>query len=151
METVMSQVVSQAIACVGVVCLRGNDVLLIRRGTAPRKGDWSIPGGRIEPGETEAAAALRELSEETGVTAKLGPKLATIPANFEGKNYMLHDYVAEWVSGEPVADDDADEAMFVPLSDIGSLGMWTKTEDIICLGAKCMADDKNTMNSRTQS
>jgi len=43
--------------------------LLIQRGTAPRKGEWSIPGGRIEEGESEAQAALRELYEETGVRA----------------------------------------------------------------------------------
>ena len=46
---------------VGVVCLKGDEVLLIRRGTPPRQGEWSLPGGRIEPGERLADAALREL------------------------------------------------------------------------------------------
>lgn len=117
--------------CVGVICFRGDEVLLIRRGTAPRKGDWSIPGGRIETGETEADAALRELSEETSVAAILGDKIDTIKANFEGFDYVLHDYIAIWQSGDPVAGDDADEARFVKVTDIAALGMWAKTTEII--------------------
>jgi len=117
--------------CVGVICFRGDEVLIIQRGTPPRKGEWSIPGGRIEAGEREEAAALRELFEETGVKARLGPKITTIPALFEGFNYMLHDYAATWVSGEPRAGDDAAQAKFVPLSAISALNMWPKTEEVI--------------------
>ena len=122
--------------CVGVICVRGDKVLVIQRGTAPRKGEWSIPGGRIEDGESEQAAALRELLEETGVTATLGPKIDTIPALFEGFNYMLHDYAATWVSGEPQAGDDAAQAKFVPISDIPALNMWPKTEQVILAAYK---------------
>ncbi|MGB3457290.1 MAG: NUDIX domain-containing protein [Litorimonas sp.] len=117
--------------CVGVICLRGDDVLLIRRGQAPRAGEWSLPGGRIEPGEGETTAALRELAEETGVTATLGPKVATIDADFEGFAYRLHDYVAYWTGGVPCGADDALEARFVPVAEIGALGMWAKTESVI--------------------
>ncbi len=117
--------------CVGVICIRGNDVLIIQRGKPPRKGEWSIPGGRIEAGESEQSAALRELFEETGIRAKLGPKVATIPALFEGFNYRLHDYAAIWESGEPHAGDDAAQAKFVPISEISSLNMWPKTEEVI--------------------
>ena len=56
----------------GVVCLRDGQVLLIRRGKAPLKGEWSIPGGRMELGEGATQAALRELKEETGVEAERG-------------------------------------------------------------------------------
>ena len=117
--------------CVGVICFRGDDVLLIQRGTAPRKGEWSIPGGRIEAGETEAEAALRELGEETAVTAQLLTKVTVIEANFEGHAYRLHDYVARWTSGEPRAGDDAAQARFVPLRDINAMGMWDKTVQVI--------------------
>ena len=117
--------------CVGVICFRGDAVLLIRRGQAPRAGEWSLPGGRIEPGESEPDAALRELREETGVEAVLGEKVAVIDADFEGFAYRLHDYAAEWVSGEPVGADDALEAAFVPVAEIGALGMWGKTESVI--------------------
>lgn len=117
--------------CVGVVCIRGEDVLLIQRGTSPRKGEWSIPGGRIEAGETEAIAALRELGEETSVSADLLTKITALDADFEGFHYRLHDYLARWTSGEPTAGDDADKARFIPMSKIGELGMWHETVRVI--------------------
>ena len=117
--------------CVGVVCIRGNDVLLIQRGTAPRKGEWSIPGGRIEAGETEAQAALRELGEETNVSADLLTKITALNADFEGYHYRLHDYLARWTSGAPRAGDDADKAQFIPVSEIDGLGMWDETVRVI--------------------
>ncbi|WP_298917814.1 NUDIX hydrolase [uncultured Algimonas sp.] len=117
--------------CVGVVCLRGDDVLLIRRANPPHAGEWSLPGGRIDPGESEAEAALRELAEETGVAADLGPKIATIDADFEGVAYRLHDYAATWRGGQPRGADDALEARFVPVADIAALNMWPKTDVVI--------------------
>ena len=125
--------------CVGVVCIRGDVVLLIQRGTAPLKGEWSIPGGRIEDGETEAEACLRELSEETAVTANLLTKITALDADFESFHYRLHDYLALWMSGEPKAGDDADEARFVPMSDVDSLGMWSETVRVIKEGYEKMA------------
>ena len=125
--------------CVGVVCIRGDEVLLIQRGTAPRKGEWSIPGGRIEASETEAQACLRELSEETSVTAQLLTKITALDADFEGFHYRLHDYLARWTSGEPKAGDDADKARFIPLSEITSLGMWSETVRVIQEGYAKMA------------
>ena len=117
--------------CVGIVCIRGEEVLLIQRGTAPRKGEWSIPGGRIELGETEAQAALRELSEETSVTADLLTKITALDADFEGFHYRLHDYLARWTSGKALAGDDADKAKFIPIDQIDTLGMWPETTRII--------------------
>lgn len=117
--------------CVGVICFRGDDVLLIKRGTAPRKGEWSIPGGRIEAGESERDAALRELFEETAIIAALEDKVATIDAKFEDFNYRLHDYAARWISGEPQFGDDAADARFVPPHELDALGMWPKTREVI--------------------
>ncbi len=132
MEAIMTDIKDVTpIDCVGVICFRGDDVLLIKRGTAPRKGEWSIPGGRIEAGESEQDAALRELFEETGIMAALETKVATIDANFEGFNYRLHDYAARWISGEPKFGDDAADARFVPKEELDSLGMWQKTRNVI--------------------
>ena len=119
--------------CVGVIIFRGDDVLLIQRGTAPRKGEWSIPGGRIEPGENERQAALRELTEETSIRAAILGKVAAIAANFEGFDYILHDYAARWEAGEPIAGDDAAQAKFIPMTEIDALGMWGKTTEVIKL------------------
>lgn len=102
------------VPCVGVVCRRGDEVLLIRRGRPPRQGEWSIPGGKVEWGEPLAVAALRELREETGVEAELGGLIEVYEIIEPGFHYVLIDYAARWISGEPVAADDADEACFVP-------------------------------------
>lgn len=104
------------VPCVGVVCRRGDEVLLIRRGRPPRLGEWSIPGGKVEWGEPLAAAALRELREETGVEAELGGLIAVYEIIEAGFHYVLIDYAADWRGGEPVAADDADEARFLPFA-----------------------------------
>jgi 8-oxo-dGTP diphosphatase len=123
------------VPAVGVVCLRGDSVLLIRRGTPPRQGEWSLPGGRIEPGERAVEAALRELREETGVEAEITGLIDVVDGLFPeaGRHYVLIDYAARWVSGEPVAGDDALEARFVTLDEVESLIEWSETRRIIRL------------------
>lgn len=125
------------VPAVGVVCLRGDSVLLIRRGTPPRQGEWSLPGGRIEPGERAVEAALRELREETGVEAEITGLIDVVDGLFPeaGRHYVLIDYAARWVSGEPVAGDDALEARFVALDEVESLIEWSETRRIIRLAA----------------
>ncbi|CAN5263733.1 NUDIX hydrolase [soil metagenome] len=120
------------IPAVGIVCLRGDEVLLIRRGKPPREGEWSLPGGRIEPGERLHDAALRELREETGVEARLIGLIDVVDGLFGADfHYVLIDYAAEWVSGEPVAGDDAAEARFTPVSEVEGLIDWSETRRII--------------------
>ncbi len=121
---------------VGVVCLRGDEVLLIRRRNPPLAGAWSLPGGRIEWGERTEEAALRELFEETGVRAELVGLAAVVDGLFdEDRHFILIDYAARWLDGEPCAGDDAADAAFHPLSDIARLGMWDETVRVIHLAA----------------
>ena len=122
----------------GVICLRGDQVLLIKRGTAPRLGQWSLPGGRIELGETAAAAALRELAEETGVEARLLGLVDVVDGVFTSResgeitrHYVMIDYAARWISGEPVAGDDAADARFVSLDEALALVEWDVTRKVI--------------------
>ena len=126
------------VPCVGVVCLRGDEVLLIRRGQPPRQGDWSLPGGQIEPGERAMDAALRELREETGVEAEITGLVEVVDGLFPeaGRHYVLIDYAARWVSGEPVAGDDAAEARFVALDQVAALVDWAETRRVIALAAE---------------
>jgi 8-oxo-dGTP diphosphatase len=119
------------VPCAGVVCLRGGEVLLIRRGKAPRLGEWSIPGGRIELGETAVQAALRELAEETGVAAEILGLIDVVDFFGETGQLLLVDYAARWVSGEPVAGDDAAEARFVAAAEALALVSWDETRRII--------------------
>jgi 8-oxo-dGTP diphosphatase len=129
------------VAAVGVVCLRGDDVLLIRRGAPPLEGHWSLPGGRIEWGERAADAALRELKEETGCDAELIGLIDVVDglmnrsATAEGEppwaHYVLIDFAARWTSGEPGAGDDAREARFFTRAEIEGLALWHETLRII--------------------
>ena len=127
------------VAGAGIVVFRGDDVLVIQRGKPPYKGEWSIPGGKIEFGETAAEAALRELREETGIEARIIGLIDVIDS-IGGReterdagdwHYLLVDYAAVWVSGEPVAQDDVDDAAFLPFEDAVARTSWDKTRDVI--------------------
>ena len=133
----MNDSVTTPVPAVGVVCLKDDRILLIRRGTPPRLGEWSLPGGRIEPGERAVDAALRELREETGVEAQILGLIDVVDGIFPeiGRHYVLIDYAARWLSGEPVGADDALEARFVPLDQVDSLIDWSETRRIIRRGA----------------
>lgn len=124
------------VPAVGVVCLRGDEVLLIRRGKPPLMGAWSLPGGRIEWGERAADAALRELSEETGVEAELVGLVEVADGLFGERHYVLIDYAARWTAGEPVAGDDAAAAAFHPLGSLEALGLWDETVRVIRLAVE---------------
>ncbi|MEZ5997525.1 MAG: NUDIX hydrolase [Hyphomonas sp.] len=126
------------VPAVGTVCFRGEDVLLIRRGTKPLAGNWSIPGGKIEFGERTEAAALRELKEETGVTARLIGLVDVVDAIFTSRtsgetarHYVLFDFAAVWEAGEPVAGDDAAHAEWVDPERLATLDLWDETRRII--------------------
>jgi len=106
-------------------------MLLIRRGTPPRLGEWSLPGGRIEPGERAVDAALRELREETGIEAKMVGLVDVVDGLFGDRHYVLIDYAARWISGEPVAGDDAAEAAFLSLEQALAHVEWSETRRII--------------------
>lgn len=127
---------------VGVVVWKGDDVLLIRRGKPPRRGEWSLPGGLQELGETVAEAAAREVREETGVEITLGPLVDVVDGIRRDEedrvvtHYTLVDFVAEWRAGEPCAGDDAMDCRWVPADAIESLLRWPETVRVIRLSRK---------------
>lgn len=147
-QKMMEHGIRRPSAAVGVVCLKGETVLLIRRGKPPLAGGWSLPGGRIEWGERAVDAALRELREETGVEADLLGLLDVVdglfPASRAGEadaHYVLIDYAARWRSGEPCAGDDAADAAFHPLDGLDALDLWAETVRIIDLAHKRFGTD----------
>jgi 8-oxo-dGTP diphosphatase len=119
------------VPAVGIVCLKGADVLLILRGKPPKQGEWSLPGGRIEPGETVRAAALRELKEETGVEAEITALVDVVDGLMPEHHYVLIDFAARWLSGEPKAGDDALDARFFSPAELAELGLWSETLRVI--------------------
>jgi 8-oxo-dGTP diphosphatase len=123
---------------VGTVCFREENVLLIQRGTKPLVGQWSLPGGRIEFGERAEAAALRELKEETNITANIIGLIDVVDAIFHSRtsgettrHYLLFDYAATYVSGSLQAGDDAENAEWISPKRLSQLDMWDETRRII--------------------
>ena len=122
---------------VGVVIFKGEEVLLIKRGKEPRKGEWSLPGGAQELGETTADTAHREVMEETGLTIRLGEivdVVNVVQENAVGRiayHYVIIDYVAEFLEGTAVAMDDAVDVKWVGYTKILTLGLWSETTRII--------------------
>jgi 8-oxo-dGTP diphosphatase len=134
---------------VGVVVLDSNKVLLIKRGKEPKKGEWSLPGGHVEPGETLRAAAQREVEEETGLSVavqSLVDVVDLIDVAGDGSivhQYALIDYWAVPVSGTVQAASDAAEAAWHDIDSIGMLGMWDETVRIILKAAKLEAESQS--------
>ena len=115
----------------GAIVWRGDDVLLIRRGKPPRQGEWSIPGGRIEWGETPAEAAMRETLEESGCMIEIVGLCDVAQFADADHHIVLVDYTARWLSGEPQAGDDATEARFVAFDLLAGHALWDETLRII--------------------
>ena len=112
----------RAEVCVGAVVVVDDELLLIRRGHGPGAGEWSVPGGRVEPGETLAEAVVREVAEETGLEAVCGSLLGYVERIHDDRHFVILDFDATVLQGDqPRAGDDAVEARWVPLGDVAEL------------------------------
>ena len=125
---------SEPIPAVSVALVRGERVLLVKRGMAPSRGLYAFPGGRVEPGETLEQAARRELFEETGLQAgPLSPVIELLIGGAKGDapvSFRLQVFSGLHVSGEPVSASDAEEAAFFTLAELRALPLTDMIEEI---------------------
>ena len=123
--------------------------LLVRRANPPDAGLWGFPGGKIDYGETVKAAALRELLEETGVRAEAQEILTSLDilVRSDGgalqQHYILIAVRCRWLSGLPLAADDALEARWFPISDLhsGRIAMSADVDTIAALAEEAARRD----------
>jgi 8-oxo-dGTP diphosphatase len=125
------------LVAVGGIVVRDGRVLLVRRGQPPSEGLWAIPGGRVELGETLQEAAEREIMEETGLTIGARNPVYTfdvILRDDAGRvrfHYVIVDLLADYVSGELCAGDDAHEARWVTPEELEKLPVNQTTLEIL--------------------
>lgn len=97
-------------------------LLVVRRARPPAAGRWSLPGGRVEPGESDAEAVRREVREETGLDVEVGELVGRVSwPGLVGTTYDIADYRALATGGELVAGDDAAEARWVDEDELRAL------------------------------
>ena len=110
------------IRCVGAVVHDATGrLLLIRRATDPGRGQWSLPGGRVEPGETDAEAVIRELREETGLEVVPGKLVGSVERPARTGIYLIFDYSAQVAGGVLRAGDDASDARWASATEFTAL------------------------------
>ena len=122
---------------IGAVTFHNNKVLLVKRGRPPSEGQWAIPGGRVELGETLQEAAEREILEETGICIRARNPIYTfdmIERSDDGAirfHYIIVDLMADYIRGEPHASDDASEARWLAASELHLLSVSDKTLELL--------------------
>lgn len=122
---------------IGIILLRGDDVLLIRRKKPPGAGQWSLPGGRQELGETALAAAHRELREETGLTCASLTMVAhadSITRDATGRieyHYTILDFAGRYEGGEASPGDDADACVWAAPEELKNYDLWSEILRVI--------------------
>jgi 8-oxo-dGTP diphosphatase len=134
---------AHVVPCVGAIIKDGaGRLLLIRRGHEPGRGLWSIPGGRIEAGESDDAALVREVREETGLIVMPGRLLGSVRRaaggggpdgsdGFDGAVLDIRDYAATITGGVLVAGDDADDAVWAGPAELATLPLTDGLLDVL--------------------
>ena len=118
---------------VGAVCVHRGELLLVQRGTEPERGRWSLPGGRVEAGETVADALRREVREETGLVVEVGELVGWAERQGPGYHFVILDLAATVTDDrlQLVAGGDADAAQWVALDRLEMLPLVSGLADFL--------------------
>ena len=113
---------------VGAVVVKDGKALIVKRAHEPRKGEWSLPGGRVELGETLIEAVRREIREETGLEIDVGPVVELFDRvhRHDGRvryHFVIVDYLCTCVGGALCASDDAEDAAWVTSEELEQYGV----------------------------
>lgn len=122
------------VAVGGIVFNHRKQILLIRRNQPPAMGFWSIPGGKLEPGESLVEGCQREIQEETGLLTEIKNIIAVVERRVEGFHYVIIDYLALLVDEEncqPIAQSDVSAARWVSLEDLNNYDLVEGLTEII--------------------
>jgi ADP-ribose pyrophosphatase YjhB (NUDIX family) len=119
---------------VSAAIFRGGKVLLVRRARSPAKGFYSLPGGRVEFGESLHQALTREVDEETGLAieiAGLAGWREVLPSTGGAGHYLIMSFAARWVAREPVLNEELDDFRWLPPDNLGDLKLTGSLEEVI--------------------
>jgi 8-oxo-dGTP diphosphatase len=119
---------------VSAAIFRDDKILLVRRARAPARGFYSLPGGRVEFGETLHAALHREVDEETGLKieiAGLAGWREALPGVPGSGHYLIMSFAARWIAGEPVLNDELDDFRWLAPDALGDLKLTGGLEEVI--------------------
>jgi 8-oxo-dGTP diphosphatase len=125
---------------VGAVVVRDHRVLLIRRGTAPLLGEWSLPGGVLECGETLREAVAREACEETGLVVETAEMLGVyerVIRDDEGRvqyHFVLIDFLCHAIGGDLKAGSDAADVRWFTRDELPALNLAYDASDVVLKG-----------------
>jgi len=119
---------------VSAAIFRDGKILLVRRARSPAKGFYSLPGGRVEFGETLHTALHREVDEETALRIEivdLAGWREVVPETTGGGHYLIMSFAARWTSGEVVLNDELDDFKWLPPDGLGDLELTGGLQEVI--------------------
>ncbi|MGE0865545.1 MAG: NUDIX hydrolase [Vicinamibacterales bacterium] len=146
---------SQPVVGVGAVVVRGDRVLIVRRAHEPRKGEWSLPGGVLELGESLGEAVRREVLEETGLQVEIGPMiepLERIHRDADGRvrfHFVIVDFACRSDAGDAVAGSDAEAVAWAGMGELAAYGVNPHAVAVIARGLELLAGQSGSALAAT--